>query len=815
MACSFIGGDQSSLEKSFAESILLLNTPSKQDQMVYNFEIEKYKEQAIIHLPRGGIIIKTSIGNVQYGFPPETVKDSINMQLKVPTHFIVPSQRFDKQANLNVAEFEFPAYYNYFIHKKKINLICDPECKSAIRNAFQETLCGPLSHDKLQDDFHFSYPKSGFPDFFKERSILSGAIQDPSFHTEVDTLLSFSLFDHNNSVELKQDQNVVKIQRVHNLEQDINYFKIFDNGKEIANIKDQCNLVCQELKMDRHSSLEDLEDILKDLNSNKKVNPKIGSGLELEVIPNIRDTFQPPDFGVTVLGSSHGFDPCGHTTGFVIWCYGKGIMVDPPPFSNDYLKKMGINPDKISAIIITHCHADHDAGAFEKILLEKKIEVITTRTIMNSFLRKYSNVTGMRREEIRKLFVFRPVVIGSRMKIFGGSFNFFYSFHVIPCIGFDIELNKKSLYFSADTFYCPIKLKKYFEWGYLQQERYQQLANIDFDKFDLILHEAGVPPIHTAQESFMHLSAKAKQNLYLVHIANKDLKKELGLKIAKSGIEHTIVLIPANANKEMTQLKRLDLVSNIDIFQSLTIKNVRYLLDCLEVLEVKKGELIFPENSIGNKFFIVECGMVKIVSRNNKDFESFIGPGDYFGEISLIDESHTRKASAFAEKDCVLLTLERHDFQFLFGEEDGSGEVLKRLKELTEARKKFVIVYLEKNSLFNQLEKSQKVILEMIVKEKKFLKSEQIWKKGEKPYGIYIVKEGECIYEKQDIPAKIVRQGEFIGETLSIQRKQAVNTSLKALTNCTLLFIDSQNWIEFLDKNPGFKVLIDDKVYFK
>lgn len=65
-------------------------------------------------------------------------------------------------------------------------------------------------------------------------------------------------------------------------------------------------------------------------------------------------------------------------------------MVDPPPFSNDYLKKMGINPDKISAIIITHCHADHDAGAFEKILFEKKIEV--NNLINFSFFKKTSNI---------------------------------------------------------------------------------------------------------------------------------------------------------------------------------------------------------------------------------------------------------------------------------------------------------------------------------------------------------------------------------------------------------------------------------------
>jgi hypothetical protein len=35
------------------------------------------------------------------------------------------------------------------------------------------------------------------------------------------------------------------------------------------------------------------------------------------------------------------------------------------------------------------------------------------------------------------------------------------------------------------------------------------------------------------------------------------------------------------------------------------------------VEEFEEGELIFPENSTGNKFFIVKYGLVKIFSNNN------------------------------------------------------------------------------------------------------------------------------------------------------------------------------------------------------
>lgn len=78
--------------------------------------------------------------------------------------------------------------------------------------------------------------------------------------------------------------------------------------------------------------------------------------------------FQPPVLGFTILGNSHGFDCKGSTTGFIIWINKRGIMIDPPPFSSRALRNFGISPNLIEKIIISHCHADHDAGAFHKII---------------------------------------------------------------------------------------------------------------------------------------------------------------------------------------------------------------------------------------------------------------------------------------------------------------------------------------------------------------------------------------------------------------------------------------------------------------
>ncbi len=74
---------------------------------------------------------------------------------------------------------------------------------------------------------------------------------------------------------------------------------------------------------------------------------------------------------------------------------------------------------------------------------------------MGSFVKKYAAIMNISHQRLKELFRFKPVIINAPLYINGAKFKFFYSFHSIPAIGFEVFYGEKSLYFSADTFYDP------------------------------------------------------------------------------------------------------------------------------------------------------------------------------------------------------------------------------------------------------------------------------------------------------------------------------------------------------------------------
>ena len=67
-------------------------------------------------------------------------------------------------------------------------------------------------------------------------------------------------------------------------------------------------------------------------------------------------------------------------------------------------------------------------------------------------------------------------------------------------------------------------------------------------------------------------------------------------------------------NEILTLYKKLDIISNIDIFQSLPMRKVRDMLESSKIEKVKAGELVIKEGENGEKFYIIAEGIIRTFS---------------------------------------------------------------------------------------------------------------------------------------------------------------------------------------------------------
>lgn len=77
-----------------------------------------------------------------------------------------------------------------------------------------------------------------------------------------------------------------------------------------------------------------------------------------------------------------------------------------------------------------------------------------------------------------------------------------------------------------------------------------------------------------------------------------------------------------------------------------------------------KNTMIFSENEPGTELFILQKGIVKItkIVEGNEVLLAMLKSGDIFGEMALL-ENKPRSASAIANEDCVLMAVNKTNFE--------------------------------------------------------------------------------------------------------------------------------------------------------
>ena len=699
----------------------------------------------IYDLPRGGQTVVWGDFLVQLSAYPETIKDTMESSHGVPGLYLMPEHLFDMAIGVSRAEVEFPVYFNFYVRNRKTTLVCSrPQLKPLMR-VLQEAVFGPKQFT-LEEDYG---PTSPSADLMKEMAYFKLDPKRPRGRLTIRDMVEFKVFDEEGNSQV--------------------------GGVTISALGGDRYRFAADGKVREHTF---------------RPPPK-----PPPLSPSTR-RYSPPFFGVTVIGSGHGFDPDSVTSGFILWINGRGVLVDPPVDTTRWMRVNGVDSRLIEDVVLTHCHADHDAGTLQKVLEEGRVRVHTTRTIIDSFIRKYRGLLGLTHRQIAALFDFHPILVNHPINIAGGLFHFVYNFHPIPTLGFEVSFQGKSLAYSGDNLNDRAMLTQLREQGLFSQQRLDQLLQFNWDA-DVILHEAGVPPIHTPLSTLVELPEEVKERLYVNHISAQNIPPDSGLRLAPPGVSKTLVLEVEPPPLWLPQ-RMLDLFGGVDLFWQLPIGKIAEFLRIASYKKYRAGEVLVRTGDAGAEFFLILSGEAEVIQRG--EILTYLGRHDYFGEVAVLLGS-PRTADVLAYTEMEVLMVSAPDFlRFI-----GGTDIARTLRMVAESRMHEGWPLMNENDILSRLSVRQKTQLIPSMRERTVPEGRLLYRKGDRIRCLYLIKEGQVSLSNDPAQPSIrAYRGALVGRLKSGGDRHTVS----AITDsASVLYAISIDELEiFFRGNPGTHV---------
>jgi serine phosphatase RsbU (regulator of sigma subunit) len=110
------------------------------------------------------------------------------------------------------------------------------------------------------------------------------------------------------------------------------------------------------------------------------------------------------------------------------------------------------------------------------------------------------------------------------------------------------------------------------------------------------------------------------------------------------------------------------LLARTPLFSSLPEDEISKLTESLRVLEVPPSKVLFQEGEIGDRFYIIIQGQIEVIKALDTPEERLIGvrgPGEFIGELSLINRAGLRTASVRSLGPAHLWEMSHQEFDDL------------------------------------------------------------------------------------------------------------------------------------------------------
>lgn len=131
---------------------------------------------------------------------------------------------------------------------------------------------------------------------------------------------------------------------------------------------------------------------------------------------------------------------------------------------------------------------------------------------------------------------------------------------------------------------------------------------------------------------------------------------------AKSGT----ITVESEAEQRSAALVRM--LRQVSLFEGLLPIHLRRIAALCQEVQYKLGDRVFTHGDAGDGLYLILEGAVRIsrsVSGIGEEALAVLKPGQYFGEMSIVDDDMPRSADAIAHESSRLLKLPKDDLRDL------------------------------------------------------------------------------------------------------------------------------------------------------
>ena len=236
------------------------------------------------------------------------------------------------------------------------------------------------------------------------------------------------------------------------------------------------------------------------------------------------------------------------------------------------------------------------------------------------------------------------------------------------------------------------------------------------------------------------------------------------------------------------------------------------LLEGAQLRSVSAGELIFEQGAVGDTFYIVYSGKVRILKKNEQGKEVNLGicmKGDHFGETALITDN-PRNATVRSVEDSLLIALNKHSFSTSLFTKPALRDYFDKF-----IRHTFLNHFLR--TCTNLALVPPKDLQELLGKfhSQFFREGDVVFRQGAEADTFYLIESGKVkIVLWEDSTQKIInflREGDFFGEKALVEDTTRT-ADVVCVTDCHLFSLSKNDFKQLILRSPKTKQVIEDRI---